>query len=62
VSDIEPVPDEGPADFSPETYRREGLIERLGAEQSDHDGSHGPDSGLEESIHWQAVDTARAFD
>ncbi|HMD12835.1 MAG TPA: ASKHA domain-containing protein [Marmoricola sp.] len=39
MSDIEPVPDEGPADFSPETYRREGLIERLGAEQSDHDGT-----------------------
>jgi hypothetical protein len=25
-------------------------------------GRHGPDVGLEESIHWQAVDEARAFD
>ena len=38
-----------------------GIIDRP-VQQSEHDGSHGPDSGLEESIHWQAVDTARAFD
>ena len=39
---------------------KQGSIVDRPTERSD--GSHGPDSGLEESIHWQAVDTTRAFD
>jgi hypothetical protein len=38
-----------------------GIVDRP-TQPSQHDRSHGPDLGLDESIHWQAVDEARAFD
>jgi hypothetical protein len=38
-----------------------GIVDRP-TPRSQHDSTHGPDLGLEESIHWQAVDEARAFD
>ncbi|MDP9465104.1 MAG: FAD-dependent oxidoreductase, partial [Actinomycetota bacterium] len=38
-----------------------GIVDRP-TQQSQRDGAHSPDSGLEESIHWQAVNEARAFD
>jgi hypothetical protein len=41
---------------------KQGGIVDWPTQQSEHDESNGPDSGIEESIHWQAVDTARAFD
>ena len=41
--------------------RQGGIVDRP-TSPSDHDGSHGPDAGIEESIHWQAVNEARAFE
>jgi hypothetical protein len=38
-----------------------GIVDRP-TQRRHHDTSHGPEAGLEESIHWQAVDEARAFD
>jgi len=38
-----------------------GIVDRP-TMRSEPDGSHGPESGVEESIHWQAVDKAHAFD
>jgi 2-polyprenyl-6-methoxyphenol hydroxylase-like FAD-dependent oxidoreductase len=38
-----------------------GIIDRP-TQRGQHDASHGPEEGLEQSIHWQAVDEARAFD
>ena len=41
---------------------KQGAIVDRPAEHGDHDGRDGPDVGLEESIHWQAVNEARAFE
>jgi hypothetical protein len=38
-----------------------GIVERP-TQQSYDDGTHAPEAGVEESIHWQAVDKARAFE
>ncbi len=41
---------------------KQGALVDRPAEKVDHDGRDGPDVGLEESIHWQAVNEARAFE
>ena len=41
---------------------KQGAIVDRPTQHDQHDTSRGPDVGLEESIHWQAVDEARAFD
>jgi hypothetical protein len=41
---------------------KQGAIVDRPVEDDDHDGRDGPDVGLEESIHWQAVNEARAFE
>jgi hypothetical protein len=41
--------------------RQGAIVDRPTAPSTD-DGRHGPDAGLEDSIHWQAVDQARAYD
>ncbi len=41
---------------------KQGALVDRPAENVDHDGRDGPDVGLEESIHWQAVNEARAFE
>ena len=38
-----------------------GIVDRP-TQPSQDDDDHDPDVGLEESIHWQAVNEARAFD
>jgi hypothetical protein len=38
-----------------------GIVDRP-TQPGQHDTDRGPESGLEASIHWQAVDEARAFD
>jgi hypothetical protein len=38
-----------------------GIVDRP-SQPSQDDAGDGPESGLEESIHWQAVNEARAFD
>jgi hypothetical protein len=40
----------------------QGAIVDLPAEPGGHDRAAGDDVGLEESIHWQAVNQARAFE
>ena len=41
---------------------KQGSIVDRPAQQGQGDGTRSPDAGLEDSIHWKAVNEARAYD
>ncbi len=55
------VRDVGIRALQAQLVKQGGIVNRP-TQRSQHDGSQVPDLGLEESIHWQAVDEARAFE